>query len=514
MIFSFLLLSLRFNYQLPRFDNQKFFKQKLDHFNLSDHTTFDQLYYEDYDYFDSENPRIILYIGGEATLSFGDSSIKKGPIEDLANITHSYFAALEHRFYGISAPKIDLTTEVLTKYLTSIQALDDLALFLKDRKKVVCKEHTDCPVLIIGGSYAGTLSSMFRMKYPHLANFSWASSPPLTIKLDFPEYDMHVSQAIKNYSEDCHTRSVELMQEIETNADSFNKFRENTNFKKSVDRVSTLSEIADLFAGIVQYDSRTNAIKDYCDRNINTLDDFIQFFNEQDPEPDDGDALLLFNSSYNQPIDYKNSRAWTFQTCNEFGWFQTASGEFRSKEVNIEYYNRICQAAFNLTVPDVTDMNIRYGLTHPQSTNVIFANGLTDPWSIISIPENYEDVTFQQYNYHIAGGSHCSELSSNPNESHDLISKRKKMFEIVQEWMEFNVTKCSVHGEPHLSKCICKYSWSGVNCDKRTVKEKIFKLFSSLVVCLPTFMMIGIGVAAWILFKKEQQEPEIKTIIS
>ena len=510
------LISLRFNFELPKIGPEKIFRQKLDHFDNSNHNYFDQIYYENFDYFDSSNPRMVFYIGGEATLTFGsNATIKKGPIEEICNRTKSYFAALEHRFYGKSAPDLDLKTSVLKKYLNSQQAMEDLATFIQSKKDEVCGIHTNCPVLVIGGSYAGTLSSLFRMKYPHVANFSWASSPPLNIKNDFPEYDRHVGNAIKSYSQDCFNRSVYFMRLLENNQSSYDYFRSHTNFKQSTDPVSLHSAVADLFAGIVQYDTITDAIKDYCDRDIGySLEKFTDFFNEQTPDPDSGDSLLLFNESYYQPTDYKNSRAWTWQTCNEFGWFQTASGEFRSSLVNLSYYEKVCKECFGVDIPNTEDINLRYGLLSPKSTNVIFANGNTDPWSNISLPPNYHDSSLQQYNFHIDGGSHCSELSLNPNESADLIYKRKQMYSIIEDWFNFDFDKCSTNGTPYLAKCICKYSYSGLNCDKRSVKELTFKIFSGLVVFLPTFMMIIIGIAAWCLFRKDQQEPDTKTIIS
>ncbi|KAK8889334.1 hypothetical protein M9Y10_034080 [Tritrichomonas musculus] len=520
MLQFLLLFFLRFHFEIPKIGKQYTFHQKLDHFNSSDNVFFDQIYYQNDTFLDKSNPSIVVYIGGEATMSY-ENTIPSGAMEDITLKTGSSFIALEHRFYGKSAPfEYDLTTENLKKYLTSDQALADLAVFITEKKKEVCINNLDCRVLVIGGSYAGTLSSMFRMKYPHIANYSWASSPPLNIKLDFYEYDWHVGNSIKKRDQKCYDRTKIIMNSIESNITNYNYFRSKTNFKNSTDRVSCLSAIADLFAGMVQYDLNNDGINDYCGSKITTLDEFINYFNNSVPNPDDSDSLLLNESSYYQPIDYKNSRAWTWQTCNEFGWFQTAyhddSVRFRSKEINLSYYDRICRTLFDVGLPSVDDINLRYGLTSPKTTNVIYVNGLTDPWSQVSILDNQVDQTKQQFSFHIDGGSHCSDLRKYPNETKlgDLVNKRNEIIRIIMNWYYFNESECSKHGQPSLSCCVCSKSRSGLNCENLSVMEKTFKVFSGLVVALPTLMMIVIGIAAWRLFQKEQSEPQIRTIIS
>jgi pimeloyl-ACP methyl ester carboxylesterase len=88
---------------------------------------------------------------------------------------------LEHRFYGKSHPTNDLSTENLI-YLSSEQALADLANF---RQFVHLKYNlTDSNRWVsFGGSYPGSLSAWFRLKYPHLVYAAVSSSAPSTYKL-------------------------------------------------------------------------------------------------------------------------------------------------------------------------------------------------------------------------------------------------------------------------------------------------------------------------------------------
>ena len=71
----------------------------------------------------------------------------------------------DFRFYGDSHPTSDFSVENLV-YLSSEQALADLANFVTSMNE----QHnlTDAKWISFGGSYPGSLSAWFRLKYPHL----------------------------------------------------------------------------------------------------------------------------------------------------------------------------------------------------------------------------------------------------------------------------------------------------------------------------------------------------------
>ena len=72
---------------------------------------------------------------------------------------------ISFRFYGDSHPTEDLSVKNLV-YLSSEQALADLASFVSSMNE----QHnlTDAKWISFGGSYPGSLSAWFRLKYPHL----------------------------------------------------------------------------------------------------------------------------------------------------------------------------------------------------------------------------------------------------------------------------------------------------------------------------------------------------------
>ena len=389
------VLLIRLTFRLPRgIGEPLIFKQKLDHFDPTDREMFNQTYAVTDEFVDYSKPmNIILYISGEQDMNSG--VVSRLSVTEVAKRTNSRIAALEHRFYGNSVPR-PLTTENLRKYLTTAQALEDLASFTTFLKENCSKnQNSDCRVLIVGGSYAGSLSSFFRQKYPHLAAWSWSSSPPLDIKNNFSEYDAHMADVLDTLPHNCRNQTRELMRYFEHlvmgNETEYEKLGRDMCLNESTDPVSRLSMLADAIAGMIQYRNRMNGtLEEYC-ANQSRLhpDSFLAYVRadcgcENGNECDENDDLLLTDTSPDS--DMVDARSWTWQTCNEYGWFQTASGRLRSSFVNLSYSERVCQTLFDGTgLANQSSVRIRYGGVNPKTTNIVFVNGGVDPWSVLSV---------------------------------------------------------------------------------------------------------------------------------
>ena len=77
----------------------------------------------------------------------------------------------------------DMSTPNL-KYLSSAQALEDLAYFI-DAQIRKYKLSASNKWIVFGGSYPGNLAAWFRLKYPHLAYGAVASSAPVLAQVNF-----------------------------------------------------------------------------------------------------------------------------------------------------------------------------------------------------------------------------------------------------------------------------------------------------------------------------------------
>lgn len=106
-----------------------------------------------------------------------------------------------------------MSTENL-KYLSSEQGLADLATFrqfihssynLGDSNKWVS----------FGGSYPGSLSAWFRLKYPHLVHAAVSSSAPMLAVIDFPMYNVVVNNSLSLYSPDCPKQIQDATEQIQ-----------------------------------------------------------------------------------------------------------------------------------------------------------------------------------------------------------------------------------------------------------------------------------------------------------
>lgn len=75
------------------------------------------------------------------------------------------------------------------KYLTSQQALSDLAYFQKQITMNKMYNVGENPWISVGGSYPGALSAWYRYKYPHLVIGALASSAVVEAIEDIKDFD-------------------------------------------------------------------------------------------------------------------------------------------------------------------------------------------------------------------------------------------------------------------------------------------------------------------------------------
>uniref|UniRef100_A0AC34QF93 Uncharacterized protein n=1 Tax=Panagrolaimus sp. JU765 TaxID=591449 RepID=A0AC34QF93_9BILA len=139
-------------------------------------------------------------------------------------------------------------------------------------------------------------------------------------------------------------------------------------------------------------------------------------------------------------MNAKFNRAWFWQTCNEFGFYQTANSPLVISEMTdenvipIDYFIKKCVDVFgdvfdNSTIyKNVDETNAIYkGQKGYNGTRVVFSNGSNDPWHVLSVLEATNE---QNYPILINGTSHCADLypateNDNPNLKHarELIRK-------------------------------------------------------------------------------------------
>ena len=354
LIFSILLHFKHFNFKIPD-SSEQIFEQYIDHFS-DDSRTFSQRYFVNDKFVkDSKNINsVIIWIGDESTTI--ESSVTNFSYVYLANETQSLLLSLEHRFFGHSFPFSSTSTEFL-KYLTVDQALSDLAYFITEKVKYNSQKETfcsssKCSIIVVGGSYSGSLSAWFRLKYPHLTTASWASSAPINVIDDFYQYDSHISDLYYEYSPQCYDTLHQLFSKLSPTQKS--------EFNFTGSDISFLYSVADCFSGPIQYQTKyPNLLSNICTK-VQQEQSLVGAFkmissvfgyepNDYDPQND-----FLKNTSI-EGNPYVNLRSWSWMTCTQVGWFQTSVPSnlsirsLRSSSITLNFFDQVCKNLFNIS---------------------------------------------------------------------------------------------------------------------------------------------------------------------
>ncbi|KAL4512092.1 hypothetical protein ABPG72_005094 [Tetrahymena utriculariae] len=386
-----------------------YYTQFLGHFNLNDRRTRQQRYAI---YSDEYNP-----VHGTAFVFFGGEGKQKG------------LSPVEHRFYGASQPfgkdENSYSNDNLA-YLSVDQALEDLAQIIANFKTL--KLHglsENVPFLTIGGSYPGALA---------------ASAVILPIE-DFQQYDYQIylstlrsgqwcPQNIQTFNKQLESILVNDREQAEKIISQFNA----TNLRQD----EFLSFFGDLYSGLVQY-GRKSLLYSFFAQNTtfhDQLNSIYQYDIVQGNQPIEAyDTYTLTNITYDKEAA---GRQWTWQTCKEFGWFQTANQvqPIRSKQVNLDFYRYICNVAFDgeHNDPEMTANVNRFGGLKIGATNIVFTNCIEDEWQWASLRQSTPQLTSIFNN--CDNCAHYQEFRTpRPTDRPGLQSTRQQVEAVFAQWI-------------------------------------------------------------------------------
>lgn len=324
--------------------DELYIEQRLDHFNLQENRTWPMRYYANRNYLEEGGP-IFIYVGGEWEISEG--WVRGGHIHDMCRDLSGIIFYTEHRYYGRSRPTEDLTNENIV-YLSVDQALADLAHFIV-QMKIIHPKVRNSGVILVGASYSATMVTWFMQKYPHLVTGGWSSSAPLEAKVDFVEYKETVSQSLEIVGgSECTARIRKAFVELENlvsegDTETIQRLFHMCHpfdIESKLDVWSFFSDVAGPFSGIVQY-HREGDIEEECELLMNTTGSTdlealaTWWFGDLSNLPEN----YCYNHLYNYWIEYFNGttwdsraarsefRQWYYQTCSEFGWYQSSGSD-------------------------------------------------------------------------------------------------------------------------------------------------------------------------------------------
>ncbi|KAI1723136.1 serine carboxypeptidase s28 domain-containing protein [Ditylenchus destructor] len=374
--------------------------QHLDQFDSTNTEQWKQYFYINDDYKEEEESPNFLMLGGEGPVD--TMYVEAGGLEyvNWVKLFKGTAYALEHRFYGYSQPKKDVSTQNL-KWLTTEHALADAAVFINSINNQ--RKLTKPQWIIFGGSYPGNLAAWMRVRYPQLSIGAVASSAPVQAKTDYWEYLQVVQNSTKAFGgTDCPDNDQDYIDEKD--AETF------------------LAAIIFTLAGDVQYDTQKH---DY-------VTGICQAFGSFDKEID---QYTEADTSY---------RCWTWQSCTEWGYFQSTNMGYNlfesSNPVNFDIgtCTDVFGPQFNRTYTDaaVQNANDLYGGNENfNGTNVVFVNGSEDPWHVLSVLNDIpqKNVT----SILMSGTSHCEDMmDQDKSDKRELKQARKKIREIITNWLK------------------------------------------------------------------------------
>ncbi|XP_075145718.1 putative serine protease K12H4.7 [Haematobia irritans] len=420
--------------------------QKLDHFDESETRTWQMRYMVNDEYFEEGGP-MFIYLGGEWEISPG--SISAGIFVDLAKEHKGILFYTEHRYYGQSRPTADIQVDNL-KYLHVKQALADVAHFIRE-KRATNPALANSKVIMSGGSYSATMVVWFKKLYPELLTGGWASSAPILAKVNFLEYKEVVGRALKELgSQQCYNRVQNGIAELEAmfankrsaEAKAMLKLCNSFDHNNDLDLWSLFGTYSNIFSSIVQYQSEGD-VPYYCDYIMSFDDDLTAMA-----------TFWLFAFGYPKgcvDVTYKStlayyldstyvegaSRPWYFQTCNEYGWYQSSSSPnqpFGSKFPHT-LYTTLCADIFGQKYSNehihnlVDETNESFGGMNPQVENVYMTHGGLDPWHPMGHGEEEGASVIPQ-------ASHCADFGSISNaDSPEMRASKERLVELVRQWL-------------------------------------------------------------------------------
>ncbi|KAG9221311.1 hypothetical protein CCMSSC00406_0009422 [Pleurotus cornucopiae] len=463
--------------ELPPYNTTYIFDQLIDHKN-PELGTFKQRFWHTWEFYKPGGP-IIFMTPGESNAQGYVGYLTNTTINGiLAQQENGATIILEHRFFGLSNPKPDLSDESL-KLHTIEQAIEDIDYFARNVKLPMPGgdqvQPGKAPWIMIGGSYPGALTAYAMVAKPDLFYAGHSSSGVVETILDYWKY----FEPIRNHMpRNCSADIQAVIAHVDEvfggdNTTAIDELKANFG-------MSGVKHVKDVAGALrnnlwdwqaLQITSGPNtAFRRFCDA-LEVKD------GESAPESGwglehalkawgdywkngylwgicggwDVDACLTTHdpkSSWWTDTRIDNSwRSWWWIVCNEVGYFQNGApaGEptIVSRIFGVEDDLRQCAFAFPQRFPeipstvDVEKINAAYGGWDVQIDRIFFANGARDPWLDATMSATGLDIpsTETQQIGLMASGFHCSDLSARSAIDPTVAEVQQQALAAFKKWL-------------------------------------------------------------------------------
>lgn len=403
--------------------------------------------------------------------------------------------ALEHRYYGKSYPEFKdkngnatspVTNENLV-FLSSRQALADIAHFISSMNDAHDMHKNKW--ITFGGSYPGMMAAWARLEYPKLIHAAVSNSAPIEMKLDFGAYNDRVAfdlqyplvggsaaclQVVMDGHQDIvdsigngyhkeiaslfhvcgedsllHQKDVEMLVgdgviEIPAQGNDPHCDTELCNIQKV--QYAKQTPYLFLFSAYITY-CFAQLCKTILElRNHSSPLEVLATISKIQRKDEDECLELDWNSTLRylaSPAAQKGGlRSWLWQTCQEFGFYQTCEDKslcpfargFHSLEIDFE----ICEQAFGVSREDVAANVAKsheyYGGWNMDARRILSVNGDVDPWSMLALTTERGDELPTHW---VKGASH--HFWTHPvkkTDGQEVMDARDIIYLKVIQWLE------------------------------------------------------------------------------
>ncbi|KAJ8495908.1 hypothetical protein ONZ45_g12655 [Pleurotus djamor] len=461
---------------LPPYNTTFLFDQLIDH-NNPRLGTFKQRFWHTWEFYEPGGP-IILMTPGEANAQPYSGYLTNVTINGLIAQQQSGAAiVLEHRFYGLSNPRPDLTDESL-KLHTIQQAIDDLEYFAKNVNLPMPNGDSlapgKAPWVLIGGSYSGALTSWTMVNKPGLFHAGYASSGVVEAILDYWRYFEPIRQNMPvNCSADVEAvithidrvfsgRDQVAIKQIKDNFglgamthldDVAGALRNNLWDWQSLQPTSGPGTTFTRFCDALEVKDGVSAPASGwgVDHALAAWGTFWKNgYLRQLCGTDDAESCL---GSYNATQEFwtdtdinNANRSWFWIVCNEVGYLQDGapsnSPTIVTRLVQPAADLRQCAMMFPKAFPrapktiPVQRVNTKYRGWDVKVDRLFFANGLRDPWREATISAqglNVQSTDLQPIA--LGDGFHCSDLSARSAVDATIAAVQQHALASMKTWL-------------------------------------------------------------------------------
>ncbi|CAG9559952.1 unnamed protein product [Danaus chrysippus] len=386
----------------------------IDHFDPQNRETYRMRFMFNEEFFGGNDYPIFIMVGGEWTIQPG--WLLGGNMYLMAQENKGYLFYTEHRYYGESLPYRTFTTENL-RFLNVDQALADLAYFISEIRKL--PRFFNSKVVLYGGSYAANMALWFKQRYPHLVVGVVASSGPIKAQVDFPEYLEVVHKAFLSEG------GQECVDTIKQGIADTIAAMETEDGRRSIQRIYRLCTPLD-------YSSRLS---------MGYFSGYIAWtFSGSVQNARPGSVTAICQNFANNVY----GRAWYYQTCTEYGYYQTAPKSGTAFDqltwLDLPFYLEMCKKVFSekftesFVMNAMDRVNLMFGGLYPNVNNTINIHGAIDPWHALGVYDR--DLKETSPTILVPRASHCFDMSNwRATDTIRMTDAQQRARRIVAQWL-------------------------------------------------------------------------------